>query len=68
MKKLNIKKVIGLIGAAAAAAGSVILAERAGENTFPPTLEPLGGETEKKETEKVELSEINETPEETKEG
>lgn len=67
MKKLNIKKVFSLIGAAAAAAGSVILAERAGENTFPPTLEPLGGETEKNET-KVELSEINETQEETKEG
>ena len=66
MKKLNIKKVIGLIGAAAAAAGSVFLAEKAGENTFPPTLEPLGGEEGTKET--VELSEINEAQEETKEG
>lgn len=65
MKKLNVKKIIGIIGAAAAAAGSVILAEKAGENTFPPTLEPLGGETEKKET--VELSEINEAQEETEE-
>lgn len=65
MKKLNVKKIIGLIAAAAAAAGSVILAERAGEDTFPTTLEPLGDETEKKET--VELSEINEAQEETEE-
>lgn len=44
--KFNLKKAIGLVGAAVAAAGGVFLAEKAGECTTPgenalPTLEPI---------------------------
>lgn len=55
--KFNLKKTIGLIGAAVAAAGGVFLAEKAGECTTSgenalPTLEPINeAKTEPKATE-----------------
>ena len=48
--KFNLKKTIGLIGAAVAAAGGVFLAEKAGECTSGenalPTLEPIDQKAE----------------------
>lgn len=55
MAKFNLKKTIGLIGAAVAAAGGVFLAEKAGECTSGenalPTLEPIDQKAEPKTTE-----------------
>lgn len=56
MAKFNLKKTIGLIGAAVAAAGGVFLAEKAGECTSGeknalPTLEPIDQKAEPKATE-----------------
>lgn len=68
--KFNLKKAIGLVGAAVAAAGGVFLAEKAGECTSGenalPTLEPIN--EAKTEPEAKEPDGESETKSEETEG